>query len=115
MQSVLLDGGAWEDFDRGQSGEAKLASQPDVLPLQRSAGDARAPSGLLPFHGELVGENNAKMQLASGPCAVTSLREHSGVVVEIKAAGAGDAQGSMELASAAHVVDSMEGAELADF
>ena len=37
------------------------------------------------------------------------------VGVEIKAAGAQDAQGSMELASAAHVVVSVEGAELADF
>ena len=37
------------------------------------------------------------------------------VVVEIKAAGSEDTQGSMELASAAHVVGSVEGAELADF
>ncbi|VAI30371.1 unnamed protein product [Triticum turgidum subsp. durum] len=37
------------------------------------------------------------------------------VVVEIKAAGAEDTQGSTELASAAHVVVSVEGAELADF
>ena len=58
-----------------------------------------------------MGKDYAKVQSAFGPRAIARLREHLGLVVPIKIAGAGDPQGSLELTCEAHVVDCVEGEE----